>query len=123
MQTDFSPGLPIYMQIMYTIKQKIVSGQWPPGTRVPPVRELSVEFGVNPNTAQRSLSELEREGLLYAERTTGRFVARDQRLIKQVQAEMAEAYVQKFLAEMDALGYSRQEILALVYKDIKEENQ
>ena len=114
MTPEFSPNTPIYLQIMSTIKQKIVSGEWQPGTRIPPVRELSVAFGVNPNTAQRSLMELEREGLLFTERTTGRFVTEDVRRIKQAQAEMAEQIVSDFLHEMTALGFSREEIQLLV---------
>ena len=79
-QDDYTPGIPIYLQIIEKIKAKIISGEWRAGDRVPPVRELSLSFGVNPNTMQRSLSELEREGLLYSERTAGRFVTADENL-------------------------------------------
>lgn len=58
----FDSGVPIYLQIMHLIRRKIASGEWPPGHRVPAVRELALKFGVNPNTMQRALSELEREG-------------------------------------------------------------
>lgn len=79
---QFDSGAPIYTQIMNKIKLRILSGQWAAGERIPAVRELAVEFGVNPNTMQRSLSELERDGLLFSERTTGRYITRDAALIE-----------------------------------------
>ena len=54
----FDSGVPIYLQMMHLIRRKIVSGEWPPGHRVPAVRELALMFGVNPNTMQRALFEL-----------------------------------------------------------------
>ena len=74
---DYNTYTPIYLQIMQNIKHAIVSGNWPPGGRVPPVRDLAASYQVNPNTMQRALTELEREGLVYSERTAGRFVTGD----------------------------------------------
>lgn len=118
MEANFSPGVPIYLQIMDIIRRGIVSGGWQPGERVPSVRELSVQFGVNPNTVQRSLSELEREELLRTERTTGRFVTDDARIITRAQEGMAKAAADAFLQEMKGLGFSGAVVLDYVKKGL-----
>ena len=74
MKWDFSSDAPIYAQLILQIKVGIVSGAFPPGERLPSVRDLATEAGVNPNTMQRALTELERDGLVYSQRTAGRFV-------------------------------------------------
>ena len=77
MKWQFSNDAPIYSQLIAQIKVGIVSGAFPPGERLPSVRDLATEAGVNPNTMQRALTELERDGLVYSQRTTGRFVQRE----------------------------------------------
>lgn len=111
---DFEAGLPIYLQIIRIVKQKIASGDWLPGMRIPPVREFSVDLGVNPNTAQRALAELERDGLVYTERTSGRFITGDEELIARVRTEMAAAYADGFITQMRSIGFEGGEILKIV---------
>ena len=80
---QFSGDAPIYSQLIEQIKVGIVSGVFPPGERLPSVRDLATEAGVNPNTMQRALTELERDGLVYSQRTAGRFVTEDNTMINQ----------------------------------------
>ena len=75
---------PIYLQLMERIQQDIVSGIYKPGDRLPSVRDLAVEAAVNPNTMQKALSELERSGLVYSQRTSGRFITEDTRLLDEM---------------------------------------
>ena len=77
MAWKFNDGAPIYLQIVNTLKRNIASGAYPPGSRLPSVRDLALEAGVNPNTMQRALSELERSGLVNSQRTAGRFITED----------------------------------------------
>ena len=65
---------PIYLQLMERIQTDIVSGKYKPGEKLPSVRELALDAAVNPNTMQKALSELERIGLVYSQRTSGRFI-------------------------------------------------
>ena len=118
---QFDAGMPIYLQIIACIKQKIVAGEWAAGERVPPVRDLAIEFGVNPNTMQRSLTELEREGLLYSERTSGRFITRQAELIASVRDDLAEEVLKTFLHQMKQMGYAKEQILQKI-KDAESEN-
>ena len=109
LDNQYDAGVPIYLQIMERIKQRILLGEWKSGERIQPVRELAVEFGVNPNTMQRSLSELERDGLLFSERTTGRYITRDAALIERTRRQMGEELMAAFVEQMEHMGYKTTE--------------
>ena len=110
MDKTLNQNQPIYMQIMDKIRAAIVSGELQPGQKMAPVRELAEDFGVNPNTMQRALAELEREGLLNTERTSGRFVTKDVVLIEQARKETGEAVVREFFCQMRALGFTKGQV-------------
>lgn len=110
MDKILNENLPIYMQIMDKIRAAVISGELAPGAKVAAVRELAEDFGVNPNTMQRALSELEREGLLISERTSGRFVTHDKGIIDTVRMETAQKVVGDFLQKMKELGFSKGQI-------------
>ena len=114
MKWFFHGGAPIYVQLMEQLKAGIVSGQLAPGEKLPPVRDLAAEAGVNPNTMQRALMELEREGLLYTHRTVGRFVTEDAAVIDSTRSELARRYIQGFFRSMEGLGYQRETIHTLL---------
>ncbi|HIZ56100.1 MAG TPA: GntR family transcriptional regulator [Firmicutes bacterium] len=117
---EYNQKSPIYLQIMDYVKMQLVSGAWKAGQRVLPVRELAAGFGVNPNTMQRALAELEREGLMYTERTAGRFITKDEALIAAVRRDTAEKILDEFIGQMQKIGYSDQQIVALVEKRIEQ---
>lgn len=114
MKWQFSADAPIYTQLVAQIRMYIVSGALPPGERLPSVREFAAEAGVNPNTMQRAMAELEREGLVHSQRTAGRFVTEDRARIQQAKRQCAEEQIQTFLEKMEQLGYTRAEILQLM---------
>ena len=111
MDKKLSENMPIYVQIMNSVKEAIAAGELAPTSRVPSVRELARDFEVNPNTMQRALNELEREGLLVSERTSGRFVTADKNLIDELKNEMAAKTADDFRKEMAALGFSDDEMI------------
>lgn len=84
MSVDFKDNVPIYLQIMQDIKKQIAAGKLHEKDKVSSVRELALYYGVNPNTVQKALSELEREGLMKSERTLGRFISIDDEKIKDI---------------------------------------
>ncbi len=122
MEWKFRGDLPIYSQLVERIKQGIVSGELPPGGRLPAVRELAMEAGVNPNTMQRALQELEREGMVYSQRTAGRFVTETMPRIDSVKRAFAAEHIRLFREGMAGLGYGREEILALLQEEKEDEN-
>lgn len=101
-------NMPIYIQIMNLIRRRIASKDLKAGERIPSVRELATQFGVNPNTMQRALSELEKENLLCAERTSGRFVTTNSSLIEELRIQEARDAVNGFRCQMEALGFTKE---------------
>ncbi len=114
---------PVFIQIMEKLKQDIVTGLYSPGDKLPSVRDLAGEAAVNPNTMQRAFSELEREGLVYTQRTNGRFITEDLNLINQLKEQMALDAITNFLSSMQQLGFSKKETLALIEETLEEETK
>lgn len=123
MQWLFSNDAPIYAQLIEQIKVGIVTGGFPRGERLPSVRDLATEAGVNPNTMQRAMTELEREGLVYSQRTAGRFVTEDETMIQQAKRGLAERHIKLFLAAMTRLGFQPEEMIDLLRQEAREENE
>lgn len=109
-QWQFDDARPIYTQLVEGIERAVVTGQYAPGQRLPGVRELAAQAGVNPNTMQRSLAALEDKGLLYSQRTSGRFVTEDTGNISALRGQLARGLTEKYLADMAALGLPPAEI-------------
>ena len=111
---------PIYIQLADKIRQRIITGVYRPGDKLPSVRDLAQEAGVNPNTMQKALTELERSDLVYAQRTSGRFITEDAGRIKKMREDIALEQAQAFLNKMADLGFSRVEIVALMERAVAE---
>ena len=111
MAWTFKDDRPIYSQLVEQIKIKIISGEWELGSRLSSVRELAEQAGVNPNTMQRALAELERDGLVHSKRTSGRFVTEDEDMIKGVREAVAAENIAAFIESMKRLGFTESEIM------------
>lgn len=122
MQWKLSDDRPIYVQLMETITAAIASGTLAAGSRLPSVREMAAQAGVNPNTMQRALAELERDGLLYSQRTAGRFVTDQSDRITQKRKELAIQQIRIFLSSMKEMGYTSEQTLNLIQQAVKEEH-
>lgn len=120
MPWNFDNSIPIYLQIIQEMKRRIIRKELTPGERLASVRDLAKEAGVNPNTMQKALSELEVEGLLETERTTGRFVTSDQKLIASLREAYLKERLQPFLSELQSLGLSEEELMTLIRSQYKE---
>lgn len=114
MNWNISAGRPVYVQLVEQLELALVAGEFPPGSRIPPVRELAADAGVNPNTMQRALQELEGRGLLQAQRTAGRTVTADDAALRTLRRRRAKALAEEFMHQMQALGMDEAEIEALL---------
>ncbi len=114
MAWSFKEDRPIYTQLLEQIQARIVTGQYKLGERLPSVRELAAEAGVNPNTMQRALAELERIGLVYSQRTSGRMITDDAQKIGEMKMQLAQDVIEEFLQNMKKLGYEQKEIAQLI---------
>ena len=114
MAEQFDSSRPIYAQLVERLKAKILAGIYPPGGHLDSVRDLAAAAGVNPNTMQRALAQLETEGLVRTERTAGRYVTEDRTLIEQLRAEAARNLTAEFLEKMRGIGYGLEQAAALL---------
>ena len=120
MAWEFSNDIPIYMQIMEIIKCKIISGEYKPSDKVDAVRTLASKAAVNPNTMQKALLELEKEGLLNTNRTKGRYVTEDVQVISSLKEKMVLEHWEKLIEELSNLGFEKSEIEAFIRKKLDE---
>ena len=120
MTWEFKPDRPIYQQLVEQIELRIVSGTYPPGEKLPSVRELAAQAAVNPNTMQKALAELERQGLVYTQRTAGRYITQYKELLQNAKDNLAREQIQEFFQKMRQLGYSETETLSLLTSAAKE---
>ena len=120
MEWSFTDDRPIYAQLVEQMQRRIVSGRFRPGEQLPSVREMAGAAAVNPNTMQKAMSELERSGLVFAQRTTGRFVTQDEALIRQTRDRLAEEQLRLFFQQMGELGYTLQEAQTLLRREMEE---
>ncbi|SCG82572.1 putative HTH-type transcriptional regulator yhcF [Proteiniborus sp. DW1] len=120
MQWNIDSERPVYIQLIEQIQAGIISGYYNLGDKLPSVRELAAEAGVNPNTMQRALAELEQTGLVYTNRTSGRYITSDIEIIKKLKKQSAKNIIIEFIEKMKQLGYEEDEILECVTKILEE---
>ena len=114
MEWKFVDGIPIYSQIVNELTVRIARHDYSPGQKLPSVRDIAAEACVNPNTVQRALAELERNGLVRTERTNGRFVTEDERVLKEIYKSLSNAYVDELIEKLRNIGMSDVEIVEAV---------
>ena len=114
MSWNLSSERPIYAQIMERITLDIVSGIYLPGARLPSVRDLAQDAGVNPNTMQKALSELERTGLVISQRTSGRFITEDLTMVEKTKQNLASMQIREFLEKMEHIDFTKESIIQLI---------
>lgn len=113
---DFEENKPIYKQIIHLVSLKLIQQEWQLGERIPSVRDMALQLRVNPNTVQRAYSEMERDGLIFSARGTGRFVTEDAKVIEELKAKITQEISQRFYLEMSHLGWTTEEIVGWVEK-------
>ena len=121
MPWNLTSDRPIFMQIIEIIQLEIISGKYRPGDKLPSVRDLASEAAVNPNTMQKALSELERSGLVYSQRTSGRFITEDVKMIEELKSSLAKEKIYEFLENMQKLGFQKEQTIRLMTETLKGE--
>ena len=114
MNFNFDNNIPIYLQLLEQLKIDIISGKLSAGERLPSVRDLALQLKVNPNTAQKALAELEDLGLVFTERTNGKFVTEDNSLIEKYKKEYADVVTKKYIETMEKIGINKNDVLLFI---------
>ena len=120
MEWNFKNGIPIYTQIIDEMTMRIASGAYQPGEKLPSVRDLAMDAGVNPNTMQRALAELERRGLVFSERTSGRFVTKEDGVLKELHEDLAKKYFEELAEKLRKIGMTGEEIAGAVKRRLED---
>jgi len=119
MAWDLDSDRPIYAQLVERLQVQIAAGYYPPGGKLPSVRELAAVAAVNPNTMQKAFAELERSGLIITQRTNGRTVTDDTGLIQKIKQGLAEGHIDAFFDGMQELGYRTDEAAAMLLETMR----
>ncbi len=120
MPWDLKSDRPIYIQLIEQIELKIFSGLYPPGTKLPSVRDMAQEASVNPNTMQRALAKLEEDGLIITHRTIGRSITENTTMIEKAKNLLARQQIIDFLEKMQLMGFQKQDTLIIINKMLEE---
>lgn len=116
MNFEFDNNIPIYIQLVEQLKIYIISGNLEPGERLLSVRELALKTKVNPNTMQKALAELEDLKLIYTERTNGKYVTNDKKLIDKYRNEYANVLSKNYLQKMESVGFDKEKTISYLEK-------
>jgi len=119
MSWELNSDRPIFIQIVERIQLDIISGLYKAGEKLPSVRDLAAIAAVNPNTMQKALSELERTGLVYSQRTSGRYITEDVKMIQKLKSDLAKEKISEFFEVMEKLGYRKDETLLLIQESLE----
>lgn len=120
MSWELTSDRPIYLQLAEHIKIDIISGKYQPGSKIESVRELAIEASVNPNTMQKAMSYLEQTGLIYSNRTSGRFITEDEQKIISLKQSLADMYCTDFITKVRDIGYNDNDIKELVAHNLQQ---
>lgn len=122
MAEEFHSSKPIYVQIMERVCQQIVRNELSPGEKLPSVREMAIQYGVNPNTIQRTYQELERMEVALAKRGQGTFVTEDTTKLMNLKRDMQKQIIASFVNNLRELGFSNEEMKQGLSQFLKEDH-
>ena len=111
MELIFDNNTPIYLQLLDYFKVSIISGKFGLGEKLPSVREFAITLKVNPNTVQKALGELEELGLIFTERTNGKYVTNDNILVKKIKSEYAKTLSKNYFESMQKIGFETSDVI------------
>lgn len=107
-------SIPIYQQIMTLLEYDVASGRLLPGEKLESIRDLAVKYKVNPNTMARALSELETSGLIYTDRTNGKFVVKDLDVLSESKSRLMKRDTHIYIEKVRNLKLNKKEVLDLI---------
>lgn len=114
MDFEFNDTVPIYIQLIDKFKIAIATNCFKAGEKIPSVREFSMNMRVNPNTIQRALNELEKDGFIYTKRTLGKFIVEDENVLKALKSTIAHEKIDSFVGSMQELNYNKMDIIKMI---------
>lgn len=111
---DFNKNIPIYIQIEEQIKLDIITNKYKPGEKIKSVREFALELKINPNTINRALLELEEEGLIITQRTSGKYITENKKIIEKEKTKLINKKIDEFIKDMKILEIDKNKIIEII---------
>lgn len=111
---NFNNNVPIYLQVMHSIKEQIISGKLLPGDKLPSSREYSQDLGLNFNTVARVYKELEMENIVFTKRGIGTFITESEDIIEDIRLEIANELIDNFIRGMYKIGFNKENMINLI---------
>jgi len=118
MSQSFKTNQPIYAQIVGRLCRQLVRRELQAGDKLPSVRDMAVQSGVNPNTIQRVYAELERQEIAETRRGLGTFITESKSRLRQMREELKNEQIVNFIADMKDMGFGPDEIVEGVRKEL-----
>ena len=118
---EYVNNKPIYLQVIEDIRKKMITGEIPPGDKLPSVRDLALSYTINPNTASRVYREMEQMSLCFTRRGLGTFITEDPKIYDQIRNEMTHDCLADFVKGMHSLGYRDTEEMVKQLRAFREE--
>ena len=114
---DFNKNTPIYIQIEDQIKLDIITNKYKPGEKIKSVREFALELKINPNTINRALLELEEQGLIITQRTSGKYITENKKIIEKEKNKLINKKLEEFMNDMKELEIDKNKIIEMIEKE------
>lgn len=114
---DFNKNTPIYIQIEDQIKLDIITNKYKPGEKIKSVREFALELKINPNTINRALLELEEQGLIITQRTNGKYITENKKIIEKEKNKLINKKLEEFISDMKELEIDKNKIIEMIEKE------
>jgi GntR family transcriptional regulator len=112
---EFSQPKGIYQQIADQLRDRILRGEWTEGGRIPSIRELAVEIGVNPNTVTKTYQALTEQGVIETQRGRGYFVndGARKKILSEMKSEFISEELPQLIRMMQLLDFSLEEFVEI----------
>ncbi|MDD4075087.1 MAG: GntR family transcriptional regulator [Eubacteriales bacterium] len=118
---DYKSRTPIYEQLVTRIRTLALGGVFAPGEKIPSVRQLSGELGINPNTVQRAYNTLYQQGVIDTAPGKGNFISNDMEALRLQQKKALFADLTRAVHALREAGVSCEQALEQAKKAYEEE--
>jgi GntR family transcriptional regulator len=120
LELDFRSGIPIYLQVVERIKERLAAGQLKPGDQLPTVRSLALELRVNFNTIARAYRIMDDSGIISTQQGRGTYILEvpSPEVSESIRMQALEDLTQRYIADAERLGVSAEKLEQVLNRQI-----
>ena len=123
LELDFRSGIPIYLQVVERIKERLASGKLKPGDQLPTVRSLALELRVNFNTIARAYRIMDESGIISTQQGRGTYIldVPPAEVSGSIREKALQALTRRYIADAERLGVASQELPDILHTQLARE--